>query len=120
MGYMYKYLFYRIYSFIRKLDKNSPASVAAHGSIILLTFIFAIDADFIIRRIEKGISWDYRKYHFFVIIGFIYLINLLIFYKLRNYRIIESELCNESHRAFIISTYITILFLSMAIIPIFI
>jgi hypothetical protein len=120
MGYIYKYLFYRIYSFIRKLDKDSPTTVAAHGSILLLTFIFGIDADFIIRRIEREANWDYKELYFFVIIVFIYSVNLLIFFKLSNYQGIESEFCKESHRAFIISTVITILFLSVATLPIFI
>lgn len=119
MFYLYKYLFYRVYSFIRKIDKNSPPTVAAHGTITLLTFIFAVDADYIIRSIERAISWDYKRFHFFVIIAIIYSANLLLFNNVSNYQKIETEFSNENHKAFIISTVNTILFLVVAALPIF-
>ena len=117
---IYKYLFYRVYSFVKKLDKDSPSTVAAHGTIILLTFIFVIDINFILRLIERKTVWDYQRFHFFLIIGFVYLANLLIFFRLICYKQIELEFSKESRRAYLISVILTILFLSVAVLPIFI
>jgi uncharacterized membrane protein len=120
MIYLYKYFFYRVYKFIRNLDRAAPSTVAAHSTIMLITFLITVDLDSVLRIIEGSTSWNYKEAHFLVLIGVIYIINLLFFYKLFHYRSIELEFSNESRKARKISTLLTIILVVMATLPIFI
>lgn len=117
---LYKYFFYRVYKFIRRLDRAAPPTIAAHSTIMLLTFLITVDLDSVLRIIEGSTSWNYQEAHFLVLIGVIYIINLLFFYKLFHYRSIELEFSNESRKARKISTLLTIILVVMATLPIFI
>lgn len=110
MIYIYKYLFYRIYSCLTHINKRTNTSLLAHNAYAFISVLLAIDIDELMRFIDNRTSWNYRRYHSYIILISIYIINLLLFNKVFNYKDIEREFINEGKTAFYLSSLLSILF----------
>ncbi len=116
--FIYKYLFYRIYKTIKGINSKYNSTIIAHNSILFISFLLTVDLDFTLRLVANRTEWEYKKLHFFLIFGIIYITNLLLFYRVYNYKKIEEEFFKESKKAYTVSLISTILFIGVSLLPI--
>ena len=76
----YKQLFYLIFKLIERINRKFKPNLnlIAHNSIAAITLVLTIYIDVLLRLIFDNIP----KYISFIILGIIYIYNLILFYKL--------------------------------------
>jgi hypothetical protein len=118
MIYLYKYLFFRIYSMIKKLNRNISTLNVAHNAIILLSFLITVDLDCLISYIATKMDWDYTKLLSLCLLFFIYFTNLILFFKVFDYENVVSDFSVETKQAKVLSIFLTIIIILVSLIPI--
>jgi len=121
MFYLYKYLFFRIYSgFRKKLYKNYSSLHTSLTSILVITFLITLDLYYIAYHLDALGVWRTPKYFHLVIFAIVCTINTILFIVVTNYRKIEIEFSKETRRARIVSIIFTLLFILLSFLPLFI
>jgi hypothetical protein len=120
MIYIYKYLFYRLYSFIYKYNKKINPFLAAHNSIVLMSFLMALNINSLYRLLLQLFKFQYNKIIPLTSYVLIYLFNMYLFLKVFNYLKLTDEFINESENAKIISMLLTIIFVIISLLPLII
>jgi hypothetical protein len=115
---IYKYLFYRIYLTIKNLNKKTDTIFAAHNSVLIISFLIAINLDTLKGLFSQINEWRYNRISIYIVFFIIYIINLFIFLRIINYKKIEENFSNESGFARIFSKVLTIIFIIVTLLPV--
>lgn len=126
--YSYKYLFFRIFCFSRRINrgfldrinKEYSKNLIAHNSYLILTWCLTMYFDSFMRLIDGKAIFDYQKYQLFVFMGIVYIFNLLFFNRVAKYESIVDHFSKESKISYYISTILALLFVGFAMWPILI
>jgi len=115
----YKYLFYKLYSFVKSVDKRKGAEWGAMNalSILVLTNVGILHNK--LFSVAKGSYTSNWKIPLILIGVLIYATNYLLFVHKNGFASIEKQYKNETPTKRRIGTFIVILYLLLTLVSIF-